>query len=79
MRVEIFQFFIKCTSFVHAKRAADFREGARQQNTGYVIYWRRVCDTTVYYIFTNNVFMRDMWKYYSYYLCITKDKKMSKR
>lgn len=81
MRVEIFQFFIKRTSFVHAKRAADFREGARQQNTGYVIYWRRVCDTTVYYKqFTNNfVFMRDIWKYYSYYLCITKDKKNEKR
>lgn len=48
MRVEIFQFFIKRMSFVHAKRAADFREGARQHNTGHVIYWRRVYDTTGY-------------------------------
>lgn len=75
MRVEIFQFFIKRTSFVHAKRAADFRGGARKHNTGYVIYWRRVCDTIVYYKFTNNfVLMRNNWKYYSYYLCMTKDK-----
>lgn len=75
MRVEIFQFFIKRASFVHAKRAADFRESARQHNTGYVMYWRRVCDTVVYYIVTNNFgLMRNIWKYYSYYLCITKDK-----
>lgn len=71
MRVEIFQFFIKRASFVHAKRAADFREGARQHNTGYIIYWKRVCDTTVYYIFTHSFgLMRNIWKYYSYYLCI---------
>lgn len=71
MRVEIFQFFIKRASFVHAKRAADFREGARQYNTGYIIYWKRVCDTTVYYIFTHSFgLMRNIWKYYSYYLCI---------
>lgn len=62
-------------SFVHAKRAADFREGARQHNTGYVIHCRRVCDTPGYYIFTNNsVLMRNIWNYYSYCLCISKDK-----
>jgi len=73
MRVEIFQFFIKCTSFVHAKRAADFREGGRQHNKDDVMYWRRVCDTIVYCLFKNNfVLMRNLWKYYSYYQCITK-------
>lgn len=74
MRVEIFQFFIKRMSSVHAKRAADFREGSRQHNRGYAIYCRSVCDTIVHYLFTNNfVLMWNLWKCYSCYLYITKD------
>lgn len=78
MRVEIFQFFIKRASFVHAKRAADFREGARQHKRQVMLYTGEEYVIPLYK--TNNFgLMRSIWKHYSYYLCITKDKTNERR